>query len=989
MLNIFLAFEGISMRYVRIIICLFVVVLSGIYRQSYGASETARLLICRPNNFDYTVDPKTIWIAAVTESFLYFKLDAIDNLKIVPIDKITPLIEAHRKFEKRVTSNKYINAAKELNATHILYSEYELLSGKKEVKIYFSIESVESSQKSQKMQIQAPVDDLNGPLSNAVRDIALSLGISKNDLPNEILGLNILGSRSKNAKRLGDYIKVESKTDKAAFSLNAQSCERITSEDSKMYLAYFAGSRLYLLAGKAGKAVNLMQALVDRLGNKYPKLYLQLAASYRKSAKLNEAKNALDRIATNPNLQAAFLWEQGLIYEAMRMRKEALSSFRSLLNIEKADPNVYLHLAKLNLALNRESTAEENIEEAANLSGKPAGKIYLEIGNEFVKEKDNTKAMKAYVKSTELTPDNEDAWSALIELQKSEGQDSLAAMSCLRLFQLDIVKYEPYLEKAGLLLEQHGSIDMARQIYTVAFERHSNPKFAVLLAKLEFKQKNCSKVKDVLEALGPPWDKDREVVGMLDKCYEDKTPPTITLSGPDPFIIEAGSVDYIEPGATAMDDVDGDLTHFIKVTGKVNSSVVDTYTVTYTVSDASNNKATKIRKVIISDDKPPVLELIGPAEVKLEFGNHYEELGAMAMDSRDGDLTSKIQISGNVNERVAGVYTLIYSVKDKAGNTSSLNRTITVLGDVTPPEMTLIGSTPMYLNIGERYKEMGCKAIDNVDGDLTKQRLIKVKGRVNSMVPGSYKIIYTARDKAGNVSSIERVVNVIAEDAKIDRTPPVIRLIGGTQKDLIYVGDEYEEPGVNAIDDVDGDITAYIKIEGEINPTLPGDYSIKYTAMDKAGNKAEKILSVKVRKRGERYKKERMASIRRRTRKDATKKQTAFQETQTGLGLKKDIGRKKGLVAFLTGASVAGLYTLGYFIDSKISGLHEEWVEKYGEWKYYPDDDDEREKLKQDCIAKRNEIDQKINLRNLCYLGVGTSGIGFIINLAIPKVRKK
>ena len=142
------------MRYVRTIICLLLVVLSGIYWQSYAAGGTVRLLICRPNNFGYTVDQKTIWIAAVTESFLYFKLDAIDKLKVIPMDKITPQISAHRKFDKRVTLNKYENAAKELTATHILYSEYEILHSKKGVKFYFSVEDVDRSQKSQKTQIK-------------------------------------------------------------------------------------------------------------------------------------------------------------------------------------------------------------------------------------------------------------------------------------------------------------------------------------------------------------------------------------------------------------------------------------------------------------------------------------------------------------------------------------------------------------------------------------------------------------------------------------------------------------------------------------------------------------------------------------------------------------------------------------------------------------------------------------------------------------------
>ena len=65
---------------------------------------------------------------------------------------------------------------------------------------------------------------------------------------------------------------------------------------------------------------------------------------------------------------------------------------------------------------------------------------------------------------------------------------------------------------------------------------------------------------------------------------------------------------YNEPGATATDDVDGDLTSKIKISGSVNTSVAGNYTITYTVKDSSKNQATVKRTVIVSggsnkDDK--------------------------------------------------------------------------------------------------------------------------------------------------------------------------------------------------------------------------------------------------------------------------------------------------------------------------------------------------------------------------------------------------
>ncbi|MED4069616.1 DUF5011 domain-containing protein [Priestia megaterium] len=52
-------------------------------------------------------------------------------------------------------------------------------------------------------------------------------------------------------------------------------------------------------------------------------------------------------------------------------------------------------------------------------------------------------------------------------------------------------------------------------------------------------------------------------------------------------------------GVTARDNVDGNLTNMIKVTGTVNTKVKGTYTLTYNVVDKSNNKAVVNRKITV------------------------------------------------------------------------------------------------------------------------------------------------------------------------------------------------------------------------------------------------------------------------------------------------------------------------------------------------------------------------------------------------------
>jgi hypothetical protein len=76
----------------------------------------------------------------------------------------------------------------------------------------------------------------------------------------------------------------------------------------------------------------------------------------------------------------------------------------------------------------------------------------------------------------------------------------------------------------------------------------------------------------------------------------DTTAPVITILPPNPVYTQKDSV-YVDPGATAMDDVDGDITANIVTTSNVNSNVIGDYTVTYRVSDRAGNLADTFRVV--------------------------------------------------------------------------------------------------------------------------------------------------------------------------------------------------------------------------------------------------------------------------------------------------------------------------------------------------------------------------------------------------------
>ncbi len=86
--------------------------------------------------------------------------------------------------------------------------------------------------------------------------------------------------------------------------------------------------------------------------------------------------------------------------------------------------------------------------------------------------------------------------------------------------------------------------------------------------------------------------------------------------------------------------------------------------------------------VTSSDTTAPLITLKGKLFDTISLGKTYSDLGATALDNKDGDLTAFIVFSGAVTTSVVGTYTLGYIVRDAAGNSSSKNiRTILVKND--------------------------------------------------------------------------------------------------------------------------------------------------------------------------------------------------------------------------------------------------------------------------------------------------------------------
>ena len=82
----------------------------------------------------------------------------------------------------------------------------------------------------------------------------------------------------------------------------------------------------------------------------------------------------------------------------------------------------------------------------------------------------------------------------------------------------------------------------------------------------------------------------------------DRLAPTLELVGDATINIPAGQ-EYLDPGATAIDDIDGNISDKIEVSGSINSSAVGTQTISYQVADRAGNTSRKLRTVVVGVNK--------------------------------------------------------------------------------------------------------------------------------------------------------------------------------------------------------------------------------------------------------------------------------------------------------------------------------------------------------------------------------------------------
>lgn len=80
-----------------------------------------------------------------------------------------------------------------------------------------------------------------------------------------------------------------------------------------------------------------------------------------------------------------------------------------------------------------------------------------------------------------------------------------------------------------------------------------------------------------------------------------------------------------------------------------------------------------------SEEGMPKISLKGDKIITINAGEKYKESGFKAIDSVDGDITSNVKISNNINYKLPGTYEIIYKVKNSSGVRAENHRFVRII----------------------------------------------------------------------------------------------------------------------------------------------------------------------------------------------------------------------------------------------------------------------------------------------------------------------
>ena len=240
--------------------------------------------------------------------------------------------------------------------------------------------------------------------------------------------------------------------------------------------------------------------------------------------------------------------------------------------------------------------------------------------------------------------------------------------------------------------------------------------------------------------------------------------------------------DVLLQGITASDKKDGDVTESILVEELSKLYDSSKRTVTYAAFDSDNHVTEMEREIVYTDYISPRFELTGSLRFRAGETVNVDKI-VKAKDCLDGDLSNKVKIEMDttINNRVTGIYSIVYEVTNSAGDTVRLPIDIEIYQSKgTEVEMNLDRYLVYYegtdLNYKDYLKSIKFNSVESpfegeseqlsarMTGEEISKWKVTVRSEVDKNTPGIYPVYYYYRDTQGTITyEATEVLYVVVE----------------------------------------------------------------------------------------------------------------------------------------------------------------------------------------------------------------------------------
>lgn len=307
----------------------------------------------------------------------------------------------------------------------------------------------------------------------------------------------------------------------------------------------------------------------------------------------------------------------------------------------------------------------------------------------------------------------------------------------------------------------------------------------------------------------------------------DTQAPTISWNTTTSF--EAGSTLQLEEYITITDNqIYGGFT--VSYDEEIQIDTVNSYEITYYVTDYAGNQETETFTIQIIDTTPPTFDEI---ETQIFEAGDYTSYDWTSLITNIVENTSSGTVKNVIHDTtifdVPGLYYVTVSVEDAYANDTERSFSVVII-DTTPPQFNDIED--VTLEAGSDPIDFTTYITTYTDNANTPYTVFVEEDNVVYNTADTYIVTVGVRDEDGNEGTSSFTVTIV------DTTGPQINLNGDS---IIYLdlGEPYVEHGVTIIDNATGPLVPLISDPPDTN--VPGTYYITYNVTDQAGNPAQEV----------------------------------------------------------------------------------------------------------------------------------------------------